>query len=89
MPYCRASRQTSFRVSVDRRFSWGRSPDLRAATTADARLLGIADRVGSIEKGKLADLAAVPGDPLQDISAMRKVLFVMKEGKIFRNDKAH
>ena len=52
-------------------------------------MLGIADRVGSIEKGKLADLAAVPGDPLQDISVMRKVLFVMKDGKIFRNDKAH
>ena len=81
--------QTSFRVIVDRRFSWGRSPDLRAATTGDAKLLGIADRVGSIEKGKLADLAAVPGDPLQYISALRKVLVVMKEGKIFRNDKTH
>ena len=52
-------------------------------------MLGIADRVGSIEQGKLADLVAVPGDPLQDISAMRKVHFVMKEGKVFRNDKAH
>ena len=49
-------------------------------------MLGIADRVGSIEKGKLV---AVPGDPLQDICVKRKVLFVMKEGKIFRNDKAH
>ena len=52
-------------------------------------MLGIADRVGSIEKGKLADMVAVPGDPLRDISAMRKVPFVTKEGKIFRNDKAH
>ena len=69
----------------------GASPafSLRAATSADARLLGIADRIGSIERGKLADLVAVPGDPLHDVSTMRKVFFVMKEGKVYRNDRAH
>ncbi len=67
----------------------GASPALalRAATSADADLLGISDRLGSIEKGKLADLVAVPGDPLHDISVMRQVFFVMKEGKIYRNDR--
>jgi imidazolonepropionase-like amidohydrolase len=66
----------------------GASPALalRAATSADAELLGIADKVGSLEKGKLADIVAVPGDPFADISAMRKVFFVMKEGRIYRND---
>lgn len=62
---------------------------LRAATSADAELLGIADNVGSLEKGKLADVVAVPGDPFADISVMRKVLFVMKEGKVYRNDAKH
>ena len=66
----------------------GASPALalRAATSADAELLGIADKVGSLETGKLADIVAVPGDPLANISAMWKVFFVMKEGKIYRND---
>ena len=69
----------------------GASPafSLRAATSADAKLLGIADRLGSIEQGKLADLVAVPGDPLHDVSTMRKVFFVMKEGKVYRNDRPH
>jgi imidazolonepropionase-like amidohydrolase len=61
---------------------------LRAATSADADLLGIAARLGSIETGKMADLVAVPGDPLRDISTMRKVFFVMKEGRIYRHDSA-
>ena len=61
---------------------------LRAATSADAELLGLADRLGSLEPGKLADVVAVPGDPLQDIRQTEKVFFVMKEGVIYRNDRA-
>ncbi len=60
---------------------------LRAATSVDAELLGIAAQVGTLEPGKLADVVAVPGDPLRDIRATERVLFVMKEGVIYRNDR--
>ena len=58
---------------------------LRSATSNDAELLGIAQKTGSLEKGKLADIIAMPGDPITDITATERVLFVMKEGKIIRN----
>ncbi|MBZ4416541.1 amidohydrolase family protein [Myxococcus sp. RHSTA-1-4] len=61
---------------------------LRAATVNAAELLGVSDRLGTLEPGKLADVVAVPGNPLQDIRATRKVFFVMKEGVIHRNDAA-
>jgi len=61
---------------------------LRAGTSADADLLGIADKVGSLEAGKLADVVAVPGDPLQNIRQTEHVFFVMKEGVIYKNEKA-
>jgi imidazolonepropionase-like amidohydrolase len=44
------------------------------------------DQIGSIDKGKFADLIAVSGDPLGDITELERVKFVMKGGKIFRND---
>ncbi len=58
---------------------------LRAATSADADLLGISAKVGTLEKGKLADIVAMPGDATQDITATERVSFVMKEGKIVKN----
>src|SRR5215831_10073009 len=58
---------------------------LRSATSNDAELLGIAQKTGSLEKGKLADVIAMPGDPSTDITATERVFFVMKEGKIIRN----
>jgi imidazolonepropionase-like amidohydrolase len=61
---------------------------LRAATSIDAELLGVADKLGTLEAGKLADVIAVPGDPLQDIRRTEQVFFVMKEGVIYRNDRA-
>jgi len=60
---------------------------LKAGTSADADLLGLADRIGTLESGKLADVVAVPGDPLQNIRQTEHVFFVMKEGVIYRNDR--
>ncbi len=58
---------------------------LKSATANDAELLGIAQKVGTLEKGKLADVIAMPGDPTANITATERVSFVMKEGKIVRN----
>ncbi len=55
-----------------------------AATVNAADLLGVADKVGSLEPGKQADLIAVSGDPLTDVSTLQRVAFVMKDGKIAR-----
>lgn len=57
-----------------------------AATFNGAELLGVADRLGVIEKGKLADVIAISGDPIKDISVMEKVPFVMKNGVVFKNN---
>jgi imidazolonepropionase-like amidohydrolase len=53
---------------------------LRAATIVPAEMMDLADKVGSLEAGKLADIIAVPGNPLSDITVMERVGFVMKEG---------
>jgi imidazolonepropionase-like amidohydrolase len=58
---------------------------IRAATLSAARLLGVEDRLGTVEPGKLADLIAVQGDPLADISRLQAVHFVMKEGVVYRD----
>ena len=60
---------------------------LRAATSVDAKLFGVDDKLGTLEAGKLADVIAVPGDPSRDITTVDKVFFVMKDGAVVRNDK--
>jgi imidazolonepropionase-like amidohydrolase len=59
---------------------------IKAATANAAELIGISDKVGTIEKDKLADIVAVDGDPTKDIQVMGKVKFVMKEGVIYKNE---
>src|SRR5882724_3666017 len=61
---------------------------LKAGTSSDAELLGLGDKIGTLEAGKLGDIVAVPGDPTQNIRQVEKAFFVMKEGVIFRNDSA-
>jgi imidazolonepropionase-like amidohydrolase len=67
---------------------WGATPlyTLRMATTVNAEIIHKQDTIGSIEKGKFADLIAVSGDPLQDITEMQRVKFVMKGGVVVRDD---
>ena len=69
---------------------WGYTPAeaLQTATSTAAESLNynLGDYVGYVEKGRYADLTAVTGDPLQDITEMERVKFVMKGGVIFRND---
>lgn len=59
---------------------------IKAGTIVGAELLQWEDRIGSIEVGKLADIIAVPGNPLEDISALEQPLFVMKNGQIIKNE---
>ena len=59
---------------------------IQSGTIVNAEVLGWADRVGSVEKGKFADLVAVSGDPLADITELQRVKFVMKGGKVIRNE---
>ena len=67
---------------------WGMTPvqALRTSLITGAEILGWQDRIGSLEKGKFADLIAVSGDPLADITEMQRVKFVMKGGEIVKNE---
>ena len=71
-----------FKYMVD----WGMTPAeaIHAATVTASELLGMQNQIGTIEVGKFADIVAVPGDPLQDITALEKVDFVMKGGVVYK-----
>jgi imidazolonepropionase-like amidohydrolase len=55
-----------------------------AATKVASECVGLEDKIGTLEKGKFADLIAVKGDPLLDISILKDVRFVMKEGEVIK-----
>jgi imidazolonepropionase-like amidohydrolase len=80
-PYGISGKQFAFMVR------YGMSPmqAIQAATSSAAELLGHANELGSIKPGKYADIIAVSGDPLQNISVLENVQFVMKDGKIYKN----
>jgi len=58
---------------------------LESGTSVAAESLGMADQIGSLEEGKEADIVAVDGDPLDDITAVRRVVFVMKHGRVYKD----
>jgi imidazolonepropionase-like amidohydrolase len=70
------------------RVSFGESPmaAIVSATSLNAEIIGWSDRVGTVEKGKFADVIAVSGDPLQDITLLERVSFVMKGGVLYRDE---
>lgn len=82
--YSHGQNAQEFRYMVEA----GMSPvdALRSATSVNAQLLGISDKLGTLEPGKLADVIAMPGDPLKDIRNTERVFFVMKDGVIYRYD---
>jgi imidazolonepropionase-like amidohydrolase len=73
-------------VQFDTMVRDGMSPAaaIRSATSDGAALLRMSDQVGTIEPGKLADIVAVPGDPLQDVKVLQQVNFVVKDGVVYR-----
>jgi imidazolonepropionase-like amidohydrolase len=81
-------RELNQAMEFDYYVKYGMTPmqAIRTATTTAAELLGWSDKMGSIEKGKWADLVAVSGDPLKDITELQRVKFVMKSGSVFKND---
>ena len=83
-PYAHGTQATEFEWLV--RHGMSAAKAIQAGTIVDAEVLGWQDRIGSLEKGKYADLVGVSGDPLKDITELQRVKFVMKGGKVVRND---
>lgn len=85
IPHGQNAREFSERVKL------GESPmaSIVSATSLNAEIMGWQDRVGSLAAGKFADIVAVPGDPLRDITALERVGFVMKGGQVYREELAH
>jgi len=83
-PFPHGTQAKEFEYMV--RFGMTPSDAIQAATIRAAELMSWDDRVGSIESGKFADVVAVSGDPLSDITELERVKFVMKGGEVYRND---
>jgi imidazolonepropionase-like amidohydrolase len=83
-PYKDAGKEFAYMVK------YGMTPmqAIQAATMGGAELIGVLDKVGSIKKGKFADIIATAGDPTQDVTQLEHVLFVMKDGKVFKSQDA-
>jgi imidazolonepropionase-like amidohydrolase len=84
MPHGEIAREMAHRVGL------GETPmaAIVSATRVNAEVLGLSDRAGTVEAGKWADLIAVAGDPLADLSALGRVVFVMKAGTVYKDERA-
>jgi len=82
-PFPHGTQNKEFEYMV--KFGMTPAQAIRAATSEAALLMGWQDRIGSIQAGKFADLVAVAGDPLADITELERVQFVMKDGHVFKN----
>jgi imidazolonepropionase-like amidohydrolase len=84
MPHGEIAREMAHRVGL------GETPmaAIVSATRVNAEILGLSDRAGTVEAGKWADLIAVAGDPLADMSALGRVVFVMKAGTVYKDERA-
>ena len=80
-PYGTSGKQFAFMV----KYGMTAMQSIQAATSNAADLLGHASEIGSIKQGKFADLVAVTGDPLKDISVLENIEFVMKDGKVYKS----
>ena len=82
IPHGKNAHEMTIRVGL------GESPlsAIVSATSLNAEIMGWSDRIGSVERGKFADLVAVSGDPLKDITEMERVRFVMKGGTVYRDE---
>jgi imidazolonepropionase-like amidohydrolase len=82
VPHGQNGREFGYRVRL------GQSPSaaILSATKTAAEIIGWSDRVGTIEAGKFADVIAVAGDPLRDITELERVTFVMKNGTVYKHD---
>jgi imidazolonepropionase-like amidohydrolase len=82
IPHGKNAREFNYRVKL------GQSPAaaVASATSVAAEIMGWSDRVGTLAAGRFADLIAVKGDPLRDITELERVQFVMKGGRIYRNE---
>jgi imidazolonepropionase-like amidohydrolase len=82
-PWTELNQAREFKYYVD----YGMTPmqAIRTATSTAAEMLGWSDRLGTIEAGKIADIVAVAGDPLKDITELENVRFVMKDGVVYKH----
>jgi imidazolonepropionase-like amidohydrolase len=82
VPHGQNAREFAYRVRL------GQTPmaAIVSATKTAAEIMGWSDRVGTVAAGKFADLVAVTGDPLRDITELQRVTFVMKGGEVYKGD---
>jgi imidazolonepropionase-like amidohydrolase len=76
------ARETVYRVQAG---GWSAMDAIMSTTSVNAEAMGMKSQIGTLAPGFEADIIAIDGDPLKDITALRRVQFVMKSGKVYKN----